>query len=118
MQKQIDSLANWVTEPLDRTTMYKKHAKLLSVAKNCTIFRYDAAHDVLRTEDNIIVPTRAGIVGSSFRTGKVVNISLASSDERFDSIIDNHTENATNTIMCVPIPRKLGLLMLTTTYYY
>ena len=51
----------------------------------------------------IRIPLSAGIAGSVCRTGTIVNIKDAYSDERFNRDVDKKTGYKTKTILCVPM---------------
>ena len=85
-------------------------------AERATLWLLDAKTDTLRSRvanlpelDTLELPIGKGIAGYVARTGEVVNIGDAQSDERWLSEIDQRTGFITRSMLCVAIRDSLGL---------
>ena len=84
-------------------------------AERATLFVYDPRADQLWSRyagglDNneIRIPSSAGIAGAVFSSGVTANIPDAYADPRFDRLVDMHTGYHTRNILCMPITNKTG----------
>ena len=99
-EKDIDKLMKTIAE----------EARNAVQADRCTVFLYDKDTDELWSkvalglgDHEIRFNASQGIAGSVFRTGEIINIKDAYSDERFNKEIDAKTGYVTKTILCMPI---------------
>jgi len=51
----------------------------------------------------LMIPVNTGLVGASFKTGQIINISDAYADPRFNRTVDLKTEYRTRSVLCYPI---------------
>ncbi len=84
-------------------------------AEVATLFLFDPATDELWSRvargggiDEIRIPAGTGIVGSVFRSGKILNIPDAYADSRFNPEVDLETGFKTRNIVCVPLCNRAG----------
>ena len=84
-------------------------------AERSTLFMYDRKTNELwsRVAEGLEVkeirfPSFAGIAGSCFSTGEVINIPDAYADERFNPEVDKKTGFRTRSILCMPVSNKEG----------
>lgn len=92
-------------------------------ADRSTLFMYDPKTDELwsRVAEGLDVkeirfPSFAGIAGTCFTEGEVINIPEAYEDSRFNQEVDKKTGYRTRSILCMPIinkdGRKLGIMQV------
>ncbi|MCE5280228.1 MAG: GAF domain-containing SpoIIE family protein phosphatase [Planctomycetaceae bacterium] len=77
-------------------------------AERATLFLYDAATDELVSRiaaglDEIRIPARAGIAGSTVTSGQTVNVPDAYADDRFNRDVDKQTGFRTRSILSLPL---------------
>lgn len=107
-----------VTADMDLSTMLSKvvteAAKMLQ-ADRATLFLNDEKKGELFSRvamgasvGEIRLPNTAGIAGTVFTSGQVVNIPHAYADLRFNPSFDKRTGYFTRSILCVPIVNKNG----------
>jgi len=84
-------------------------------AERCTVFLRDFDTDTLYSKiadglgsREIRIPVEKGIAGAVARSGEVINIKDAYSDERFDTATDKKTGYVTKTILSCPMKNKMG----------
>jgi len=82
-------------------------------ADRSTLFLYDATRDELWSNvaegletREIRFPAGAGIAGTAFKTGEIINIADAYKDARFNKAIDKKTGYRTQSILCMRIEGK------------
>ena len=99
-EKDIDKLMQTIAE----------EARNAVQADRCTVFLYDKETDELWSKvalglgsQELRFNASQGIAGSVFRTGEIINIKDAYSDNRFNKEIDSKTGYVTKTILCMPI---------------
>lgn len=99
-EKDIDKLMQTIAE----------EARNAVQADRCTVFLYDKETDELWSKvalglgsQELRFNASQGIAGSVFRTGEIVNIKDAYSDDRFNKEVDLKTGYTTKTILCMPI---------------
>ncbi len=99
-EKDIDKLMQTIAE----------EARNAVQADRCTVFLYDKETDELWSKvalglgsQELRFNASQGIAGSVFRTGEIVNIKDAYSDDRFNKEVDLKTGYKTKTILCMPI---------------
>lgn len=99
-EKDIDKLMQTIAE----------EARNAVQADRCTVFLYDKNTDELWSKvalglgsQELRFNASQGIAGTVFRTGEIINIKDAYSDERFNKEIDSKTGYVTKTILCMPI---------------
>ena len=92
-------------------------------ADRSTLFMYDGKTDELwsRVAEGLDVkeirfPSFAGIAGSCFTSGEVINIPDAYADSRFNPDVDKKTGYLTRNMLCMPVVnkdgRKLGVVQV------
>jgi len=84
-------------------------------ADRSTLFMYDEQTDELWSRvaegletREIRFPSSAGIAGSCFSSGQVINITDAYADQRFNPEVDHKTGYQTRSILCMPVRSKQG----------
>ena len=84
-------------------------------ADRSTLFMYDDETDQLwsRIAEGLEVkeirfPSAAGIAGTCFTSGEVINIPDAYEDARFNQEVDKKTGYRTRTVLCMPVSNKAG----------
>ncbi len=84
-------------------------------ADRSTLFLYDEKTNELWSNiaqgletKEIRIPSHVGIAGSVFTSGRMVNISDAYNDDRFNREVDRKTGYRTDTILCVRVETKAG----------
>ena len=99
-EKDIDKLMQTIAE----------EARNAVQADRCTVFLYDKETDELWSKvalglgsQELRFNASQGIAGTVFRTGEIVNIKDAYSDDRFNKEVDSKTGYHTKTILCMPI---------------
>lgn len=99
-EKDIDKLMQTIAE----------EARNAVQADRCTVFLYDKETDELWSKvalglgsQELRFNASQGIAGSVFRTGEIINIKDAYSDDRFNKEVDAKTGYRTKTILCMPI---------------
>ncbi|MCD8377622.1 MAG: GAF domain-containing protein [Candidatus Gastranaerophilales bacterium] len=99
-EKNIDKLMQTIAE----------EARDAVQADRCTVFLYDKETDELWSKvalglgsQELRFNASQGLAGHVFRTGEIINIKDAYSDERFNKEIDLKTGYTTKTILCMPI---------------
>ena len=99
-EKDIDKLMQTIAE----------EARNAVQADRCTVFLYDKETDELWSKvalglgsQELRFNASQGIAGSVFRTGEIINIKDAYSDDRFNKDVDAKTGYKTKTILCMPI---------------
>lgn len=99
-EKDIDKLMQTIAE----------EARNAVQADRCTVFLYDKETDELWSKvalglgsQELRFNASQGIAGSVFRTGEIINIKDAYSDDRFNKDVDAKTGYRTKTILCMPI---------------
>ena len=99
-EKDIDKLMQTIAE----------EARNAVQADRCTVFLYDKETDELWSKvalglgsQELRFNASQGIAGTVFRTGEIVNIKDAYSDDRFNKDVDSKTGYHTKTILCMPI---------------
>ena len=82
-------------------------------ADRSTLFLYDARTDELwsRVAEGVDVkeirfPRSAGLAGTCFTAGEVINIREAHDDARFNAEVDRKTGYRTHSILCMPVATK------------
>ena len=94
-----------------------QHARELMHADRGSIFIVDATKKVMWTEvaenmgHKIIVPLGKGLVGACYKDKKMINVTNAKTDKRFDSSIDKKSGYVTQSVLCVPIMDGDGNVM-------
>lgn len=99
-EKDIDKLMQTIAE----------EARNAVQADRCTVFLYDKDTDELWSKvalglgsQELRFNASQGIAGTVFRTGEIINIKDAYSDDRFNKEVDAKTGYRTKTILCMPI---------------
>lgn len=99
-EKDIDKLMQTIAE----------EARDAVQADRCTVFLYDNETDELWSKvalgmgsQELRFNASQGLAGHVFRSGEIINIKDAYSDDRFNKEIDAKTGYRTNTILCMPI---------------
>ncbi len=99
-EKDIDKLMQTIAE----------EARNAVQADRCTVFLYDKETDELWSKvalglgsQELRFNASQGIAGTVFRTGEIINIKDAYSDDRFNKEVDAKTGYRTETILCMPI---------------
>ena len=84
-------------------------------ADRSTLFMHDPASDELwsRVAEGLEVkeirfPAAAGIAGTCFSSGEVINIPDAYQDARFNPTVDKETGYRTRSVLCMPVANKEG----------
>ncbi|HNO64572.1 MAG TPA: GAF domain-containing protein [Thauera aminoaromatica] len=88
-----------------------------------TLFLHDPTRDELFSRvaggmggDALRFPAHAGIAGECFSSGRVINITDAYADPRFNQEFDRHTGYRTRNMLCMPIiargGRKIGVMQV------
>ncbi|MBU4134596.1 GAF domain-containing protein [bacterium] len=84
-------------------------------AERCTVFLRDFDTDTLWSKiadglggGEIRIPLEKGIAGAVARSGELINIKDAYSDERFNTATDKKTGYVTKTILSCPMKNKMG----------
>ena len=84
-------------------------------ADRSTLFMHDPASDELwsRVAEGLEVkeirfPAAAGIAGTCFSSGEVINIPDAYQDARFNPAVDKKTGYRTRSVLCMPVANKEG----------
>ncbi len=85
-------------------------------SERATMFLYDEGPDELVSRiaaetDEIRIPAGSGIAGAAARSGKVVNVSDAYADDRFNPAIDRKTGFRTRNILSIPMHGYDGSLV-------
>ena len=94
-------------------TIMERACSLLNTER-CSLFLVDQTKQLLETtfhgglDKSITLPITRGIVGHTATTGKIVNITDAYSDPRFDRQVDLETGFKTRTLLTVPIFNNRG----------
>ncbi len=84
-------------------------------AERATLFIYDGPNDQLWSrvveggaQKEIRIAADAGLAGSSFRNGEVLDIPDAYADPRFNQTVDRATGFHTRNMLCVPLTDRVG----------
>ncbi|HUZ74269.1 MAG TPA: GAF domain-containing protein [Stellaceae bacterium] len=84
-------------------------------AERATLFIYDAATDELWSkladgtgQREIRIPAGAGLAGTAFRSGTVLDIPDAYADPRFNATVDRESGFHTRNMLCVPLVDRIG----------
>jgi Nif-specific regulatory protein len=86
-----------------------KESSAIVNADRTTLFLYDEntdqlwSHVAMGTTEIIRFDAKLGIAGESFKTGKIINVKDAYSNQRFNPEIDKRTGYRTKSILCVPL---------------
>jgi signal transduction histidine kinase len=85
-------------------------------ADRCSVFLHDPHTDELWStvalgmgEQVIRIPSDAGVAGSCFQSGEVINLDDVYRDSRFNKEVDAHTGYHTQSLLCMPFYNKAGL---------
>jgi signal transduction histidine kinase len=85
-------------------------------ADRCSIFLLDPLTDELWSTvamgmagEVIRIPSSTGLAGSSFQTGRTINLEDAYTDKRFNKEVDTHTGYRTKSVLCMPLFTREGL---------
>jgi len=118
-ESQVLEISEAISSDLQLDTLLGKIVNAtmqLLDAERATLFIHDPATNELwsqaaggaegseRTE--IRIPANAGIAGSAFTTGQVLNIPDAYADPRFNQEVDRRTGFNTRNILCLPVADK------------
>ena len=87
-------------------------------ADRCSVFLYDSGTDelwstvALGMEEQVIrVPSRTGLAGACFHTGKTINLQDVYQDPRFNKEVDAHTGYRTDSLLCIPLYTRVGSIL-------
>lgn len=115
--KALLEVAEIISGVLDIDTLVpiimEKACNLLH-SERCSLFLVDMDKKELVTrfhgglDKSIRMPMNKGIVGQTAMTGKIINITDAYSDDRFDKSVDMKTGFVTRNLMTVPIYNNRG----------
>lgn len=89
----------------------------------CTLFLHDPTTDELWSkvalgmgDQEIRIPSDAGVAGHCFRTGETINLADAYADARFNKEVDDRTGYRTRSLFCAPVynrdGKRLGVIQL------
>ncbi|HBL15897.1 MAG: guanylate cyclase [Elusimicrobia bacterium GWA2_69_24] len=117
-ETQLLEVTSSIASELNLDVLLKKivgvTTEMLS-ADRSTLFLFDPKTDQLWSRiaegigmREIRIPSGAGIAGSCFKSGSVINIPDAYADARFNQAVDKKTGYRTRNILCMPIMKKEG----------
>jgi adenylate cyclase len=118
-ESQLLEITSAISSDLQIKTLLSKVVSVTTDmldADRSTLFRYDNKANELWSRvaegldvKEICFPSNAGIPGSAFTLGSVINIADAYADERFNQDVDKETGYRTFNMLCMPIANKDGM---------